>query len=78
MASASITITDDEGTGQVTVSADFGDKLDDSSQAHAMIYQLLSGVLGAAKNYTAIEDTAGDLKGESAEPSRIITSEGAN
>ncbi len=77
MASASITITDDEGTGQVTVSADFGDKLDEKSQAHAMIYQLLSGVLGAAKNYTAIEDTAGDLKGESAEPSLVITSEGA-
>ncbi len=78
MASATITITDDESTGQVTVSADFGEKLDDASQAHAMIYQLLAGVLGAAKNFTALEDTAGDLKGESAEPSLIITSEGAN
>ena len=77
MASASITITDDEAPGQVTVSSDFGGKLDEKSQAHAMIYQLLSGVLGAAKNYTVIEDTAGDLKGESAEPNRIITTEGA-
>lgn len=76
MASASITITDDEATGQVTVSADFGEKLDDSSQAHAMIYQLLAGVLGAAKNYTAIEDTAGNLNGESAEPSLIVVPEG--
>ena len=76
MAQASITITDDE-TGNVTVSADFGDKLEDSSQAHNMIYQLLAGVLGAAKNVTAIEDTAGNLNGESAEPSLIITSEGA-
>jgi hypothetical protein len=72
MASASITITDDGSTGQVTVSADFGDKLDETSQAHAMIYQLLSGVLGAAKTYQAVEDTAGDLDGKPAEPSKIL------
>ena len=72
MAPASITITDDEATGQVTVSADFGDKIDESSNAHAMIYQLLSGVLGAAKTVTAVEDTAGDLNGQKAEPSLII------
>ncbi len=77
MAQASITISDDEGTGQVTVSADFGDAIDGNSQAHGIVYSLLQSVLGAAKNYTAIEDTAGDLNGQSAEPSRIITSEGA-
>ncbi|CAB4154669.1 hypothetical protein UFOVP653_19 [uncultured Caudovirales phage] len=77
MATASITISDDE-SGQVTVSADFGDKLEETSQAHAMIYTLLQSVLGTAKNYTAVEDTAGDFNGQSAEPNRIITSEGAN
>jgi hypothetical protein len=76
MATASITISDDEATGQVTVAADFGDVIDGNSQAHGMIYTLLQSVLGTAKNYTAIEDTAGDLNGQSAEPSRIITNEG--
>jgi hypothetical protein len=76
MASASITITDDGDTGKVTVAADFGDQIDGTSQAHGMVYTLLQSVLGTAKNYTAIEDTAGDLNGQSAEPKRVITSEG--
>lgn len=78
MATASITISDDEDTGQVTVSADFGEKIEATSQAHGMIYTLLQSVLGSAKNYTAVEDTAGDFNGQSAEPNRIITTEGAN
>lgn len=74
MATASITISDDDG-GNVTVGADFGDQIENESQAHQMIYALLQSVLGTAKSYKAIEDTAGDLNGESAEPSRIIVPE---
>lgn len=72
MATASITISDDEAGG-VTVGADFGDQIVNDSQAHQMIYALLQSVLGTAKSYQKIEDTAGDMNGESAEPSRIIT-----
>lgn len=71
MPKASITIEDDE-QGGVTVGADFGDKIVGDSQAHQMIYTLLQSVLGTAKNYTEIEDTAGDLNGQSAEPAKII------
>jgi len=71
MASASITITDDPN-GQVTVSADFGDKVESDSQAHGMVMQLLEAVLGTAKTYTKIEDTAPE---HDAEPSKIITPE---
>lgn len=71
MARASITIEDDD-QGGVLVGAEFGDKIVDESQAHQMIYQLLQSVLGTAKNFQQVEDTAGDLNGESAEPSRII------
>lgn len=74
MATASITISDDDD-GNVTVGADFGDQIENESQAHQMIYALLQSVLGTAKSYKAIEDTAGDLNGESAEPSRIIVPE---
>ena len=74
MATASITIVDDDAGG-VTVGADFGDKIVNDSQAHQMIYALLQSVLGTAKSYREIEDTAGDLNGESAEPSRIIVPE---
>ena len=70
MAQASITITDDPETGQVTVSADFGDAVDHESQAHGMVYELLEAVLGTAKSFTRVEDTAPELD---AEPSRIIT-----
>lgn len=74
MSTATITITDD-ATGEVTVAADFGDKINDASQAHNMIYVLLQSVLKNAKSVHPIEDTAGDLAGESAEPSRIILPE---
>ena len=72
MAQASITIADDPETGQVTVSADFGDAVDHESQAHGMVYELLKAVLGTAKKFTRIEDTAPELD---AEPSRIMTKE---
>ena len=75
MSHASITITDEEATGQVTVAADFGEKINDASQAHQMVYVLLQSVLGNAKTVQTIEDTAGDLAGQSAEPSRIIIPE---
>lgn len=73
MSAASITITDDEVTGQVTISTDFGEKLDEASQAHQMVYVLLQSVLKNAKTVTQIEDTAGDLAGQPATPSLIIT-----
>lgn len=69
MATASITISDDPN-GQVTVSADFGDKVEADSQAHGMVMQLLEAVLGTAKTYTKVEDTAPE---HNAEPQRIIT-----
>lgn len=72
MAQASITITDDPETGQVTVSADFGDAVDHESQAHGMVYELLKAVLGTAKSFKRVEDTAPELD---AEPSRIIIKE---
>lgn len=70
MAKASIWIEDDGSS--VIVGADFGDKLKQDSQAHQMVYTLLQSVLGTANSVTEIEDTAGDLNGESAEPSKII------
>jgi hypothetical protein len=72
MAQASITIADDPDSGQVIVSADFGEAVDHDSQAHGMIYQLLQSVLATARNYSRITDTAGDFNGQSAEPSPII------
>ncbi len=71
MAKASITIEDDEAGG-VLVGAEFGDHIVNESQAHQMIYTLLQSVLGSAKTYSEVEDTAGDLNGVSAEPSKII------
>ncbi len=68
MASASITITDDSES--VTVSADFGERVEAESQAHQMVSVLLESILGNAKSYKAIEDTAPELN---VEPSRIIT-----
>ena len=74
MATASITISDDN-QGGVTIDTEYGEKLDGSSQAHQMIYALLQAILGSAPAYRKIEDTAGDLNGESAEPSRIVVPE---
>jgi len=68
MASVTITIDDSEN-GQVNVSADFGDAIDDNSQAHAMVQVLLESILKNAKSYQTIEDTAPE---HNVEPSRII------
>ena len=69
MARTTIFIEDnDDGTLQV--GADFGDAVDDTSQAHGMAMVLLESVLKNAKTYQTIEDTAPEVN---VEPSRIIT-----
>ena len=68
MATASLSITDDDES--VTVSADFGARIEPESQAHQMVSVLLESILGNAKTYQTIEDTAPELD---VEPSRIIT-----
>ena len=73
MSKATIWLEDDEETGQITISADFGDAVDENSQAHGMAMVLVESVLRNAKNYTTIEDTAPEVN---IEPSRIITPEG--
>ena len=66
---ATLTITD-LATGGVNMEADFGDGYDAKSQAHGVIAQLAEAVLGTAKHYTRVEDTAPEVD---VEPSRIIT-----
>lgn len=73
MSIATITLSDDEG-GKITVSADFGEQLEEQSTAHQMAMVLVNSVLTNAKSYTTIEDTAPEV---SVEPSKIITAEGA-
>ncbi len=68
MPKASIFIEDSDN-GSVTVGADFGDEIDDQSQAHGMAMVLLQSILTNAKTYTALEDTVPDVN---VEPSRII------
>ena len=74
MAKATIFIEDSED-GTLTVGADFGDAIEDTSQAHGMAMVLLESVLKNAKTYQTIEDTAPEVN---VEPSRIIVPEGAN
>ncbi len=69
MARATIFIEDNED-GTLQVGADFGEAVDDTSQAHGMAMVLLESVLKNAKNYQTIEDTAPEVN---VEPSRIIT-----
>ena len=68
MPKATITITDTENDG-INLEVDFGEAYDESSQAHGMIVVLAESVLGNAKRYEAIEDTAPEVD---VEPSRII------
>lgn len=68
MASASITITD-QPDGTIKITASYGEAIDESSQAQSVVSVLLESVLGMAKTYQAIEDTATSVK---VEPSRII------
>jgi len=74
MSKASITI-EDSPDGTIQVSADFGDEINQDSQAHAMVGVLLESVLKNAKRYTTVEDTAPEMN---VEPSRIITPENAS
>lgn len=59
MAFASITITDDKIAGHVKIYYDLGGNIDQSSSAHAMIYELLSWIVGAAEKVT-VEKLATD------------------
>ena len=70
MAKATIFIEDAEnGT---LIGADFGDAIDNESQAHGMAMVLLESVLKNAKTYFTVEDTAPEVN---VEPSRIFVSE---
>jgi hypothetical protein len=69
MPKATIFIEDSED-GSLQVGADFGDFIDQTSQAHQMAMVLLESVLKNAKSFQTIEDTVPDV---SVEPSRIIT-----
>ena len=69
MAKATIFIEDSED-GTLTIGADFGDAIDNESQAHGMAMVLLESVLKNAKTYQTVEDTAPEVN---VEPSRIIT-----
>ena len=69
MPKATIFIEDNE-TGGVNVGTDFGDAIDENSQAHGMAMVLLQSILGNAKTYQTIEDTVPE---HNVEPSRIIT-----
>lgn len=60
---------EDNAEGSVNVGADFGDAVDEQSQAHGMAMVLLQSILTNAKTYTALEDTVPDVN---VEPSKII------
>jgi hypothetical protein len=74
MAKACVFIEDNED-GTVTVGADFGDSVDQESQAHGMAMVLVESILRNSKTYETVEDTVPEHR---IEPSRIITPEGAN
>lgn len=69
MAKATIFI-EDEPSGTIQVGADFGEVIDESSQAHQMAKVLLNSILANANSFQTIEDTAPE---HNVEPSRIIT-----
>ena len=72
---AKVTIfIEDEPSGTIQVGADFGEAIDDNSQAHQMGQVLLESVLKNAKSYQTVEDTAPETN---VEPSRIITADQA-
>lgn len=74
MANVTITI-EDNADGDINVSADFGESIDDNSQAHQMAQVLLNSILANAKTFQTIEDTAPE---HNVEPSRIITPDSIN
>lgn len=69
MAAVSIQISDN-ADGTLNVGADFGEAIDNDSQAHQMAQVLLNSILTNAQNFTTIEDTVPEVN---VEPSRIIT-----
>lgn len=75
MAKATIWIKDNaDGSGTLQVGADFGDAVDENSQAHSMAMVLLESVLQNAKSYQKMEDTVPE---HDVEPSVIITADKA-
>lgn len=70
---ATITL-EDNADGTLNIGADFGDAIDNDSQAHAMAQVLLESILQNAKTYKTIEDTAPE---HNVEPSRILVPGGA-
>lgn len=69
MAKAQIFI-EDNADGTLNVGADFGEAIENDSQAHQMAQVLLNSILTNAQNYQTLEDTVPEV---SVEPSRIIT-----
>ena len=68
---ATITL-EDNADGSLNVAADFGDVVNQDSQAHSMAMVLIESVLKNAKSYQTLEDTAPE---HNVEPSVIITPE---
>ena len=73
MAKATIFIEDNEN-GSLNVGADFGEAVEENSQAHSMAMVLLESVLTNAKSYQKLEDTVPE---HDVEPSVIITADKA-
>lgn len=72
---AKVTIfIEDEPSGTIQVGADFGDVVEQNSQAHSMGMVLLESVLQNAKSYKKMEDTVPE---HDVEPSVIITADKA-
>lgn len=71
MSKATIFI-EDNPDGTLNVGADFGDAIDDNSQAHQMAQVLLNSILTNAQTYQTVEDT---VPAVNVEPSRIITND---
>jgi hypothetical protein len=74
VATVTITLTDSED-GSMTISADYGERVEQGSQAHQCANVLVQNILESAKSFERIEDTAPEVN---VEPNRIITTEGAN
>ena len=61
---------EDQADGTLHIGADFGEAIDNDSQAHQMAQVLLNAVLTNAGNYKTLEDTVPSVD---VEPKRIIT-----
>lgn len=67
MAKKAVLTIEDNETGGVLISCDFGDEFDQTSRAHQMIETLMQSVLYSAKSVEEIERTP------AAEQPKIIT-----